>query len=84
MRTALRRAGSVTAALYRSGYQSQSRFNADADQVLSMMPGAYRDGGAHAKIRFAVGRCSLETILVATSTRGICAILIGDDPALLL
>ena len=31
-------------------------------------------------IRFAVGECSLGSILVAQSTRGICAILLGEDP----
>ncbi len=31
-------------------------------------------------IHFAIGKCSLGAILVAQSGRGICAILIGDDP----
>ncbi len=30
--------------------------------------------------RFALGKCSLGSVLVATSARGICAILLGDDP----
>jgi len=40
----------------------------------------YRAGGTNAEIRFAVGECSLGSILVAKSQRGICAILLGDDP----
>jgi AraC family transcriptional regulator of adaptative response/methylated-DNA-[protein]-cysteine methyltransferase len=36
--------------------------------------------GASAEIRFAVGKCSLGAILVAASGRGVCAILMGDDP----
>ncbi len=32
-----------------------------------------------AEIRFAVGECSLGSILVARNERGICAILLGDD-----
>jgi AraC family transcriptional regulator, regulatory protein of adaptative response / methylated-DNA-[protein]-cysteine methyltransferase len=32
-------------------------------------------------IRFAIGRCSLGSILVATTGKGICAILLGDDSA---
>jgi len=36
------------------------------------------------KIRFAVGTCSLGSILVAASERGVCAILLGDDPEALL
>ncbi len=34
-------------------------------------------------IRFAVGKCSLGSVLVAQSDKGICAILLGDDPAAL-
>jgi AraC family transcriptional regulator of adaptative response/methylated-DNA-[protein]-cysteine methyltransferase len=45
-----------------------------------MTPTAYRAGGADTDIRFAVGACSLGAILVARSDRGVCAILLGDDP----
>lgn len=45
---------------------------------------ARRAGGAGAIIRFALGRCSLGAILLARSQRGICAILLGDDPDLLV
>lgn len=45
-----------------------------------MTPSNYRAGGANTEIRFAVGECSLGSILVAKSVRGICAILLGDDP----
>ena len=45
-----------------------------------MMPSSYRGGGSDAEIRFAIGECSLGSILVAQSDRGICTILLGDDP----
>ena len=45
-----------------------------------MTPSNYRAGGTQAAIRFAVGECSLGAILVAQSERGMCAILLGDDP----
>jgi AraC family transcriptional regulator of adaptative response/methylated-DNA-[protein]-cysteine methyltransferase len=48
--------------------------------MLGMTPGAFRAGGAETDIRFAVGECSLGSILVAKSARGVCAILLGDDP----
>ncbi len=38
---------------------------------------------APAPIRFAIGRCDLGAILVATTAGGIRAILLGDDPAAL-
>ena len=44
-----------------------------------MRPSDFRKGGAGASIRFAVGECSLGSILVAASEKGICAILLGDD-----
>ena len=49
-----------------------------------MKPADYRAGGRNAAIRFAVGECSLGSILVARSGRGVCAILLGDDPAALV
>lgn len=44
-----------------------------------MTPTSFRAGGANTEIRFAVGECSLGSILVAASKRGVCAITIGDD-----
>ncbi|MEH3146236.1 MAG: bifunctional DNA-binding transcriptional regulator/O6-methylguanine-DNA methyltransferase Ada [Methylobacterium frigidaeris] len=80
----LREAQTVTAALYDAGYNSPSRFYAAAPSRLGMSPAAYRDGGTRAVIRFAVGPCSLGSVLVAATDRGVCAILLGDDPDLLL
>jgi AraC family transcriptional regulator of adaptative response/methylated-DNA-[protein]-cysteine methyltransferase len=40
----------------------------------------YRHGGSDMEIRFAVGECTLGSVLVAQSVRGVCAILLGDDP----
>jgi AraC family transcriptional regulator of adaptative response/methylated-DNA-[protein]-cysteine methyltransferase len=80
VREQLGRGGSVTAAIYDAGYNSNGRFYAESDRVLGMTPSRYRAGGVDSAIRFAVGECSLGAILVAASDRGICAILIGDDP----
>ena len=49
-----------------------------------MRPKDYRNRGNGATIRFAVARCSLGSILVAASDRGVCAIYLGDDPNLLV
>ncbi|RYZ96565.1 MAG: methylated-DNA--[protein]-cysteine S-methyltransferase, partial [Moraxellaceae bacterium] len=51
-----------------------------SNEVLGMTASAFRKGGINADIRFAVGDCSLGAILVAQSERGICAILMGDEP----
>jgi len=45
-----------------------------------MTPSRYRHGGADARIHFAIEKCSLGSILVAMSERGVCAIALGDDP----
>ena len=45
-----------------------------------MTPTDYRAGGADTEMHFAVGECSLGSILVAQSAKGVCAILLGDDP----
>jgi AraC family transcriptional regulator of adaptative response/methylated-DNA-[protein]-cysteine methyltransferase len=72
--------GTVTDALYEAGFNSNSRFYEAADHLLGMKPGDYRAAGQNNDIRFAVGQCSLGAILVAQSDRGVCAILLGDDP----
>lgn len=80
VRAELGRRGTVTEAIYGAGYNSNGRFYEDSSQVLGMTPSSYRAGGANTEIRFAVGECSLGSILVATSPRGVCAILMGADP----
>lgn len=47
-------------------------------------PAARRAAGATDSIRFATGRCTLGALLVARSGRGLCAILLGDDPESLI
>lgn len=71
---------SITEAIYGAGFNSNSRFYEACDQLLGMRARDYRAGGAGAVIRFAVGQCALGAILVAQSQRGICAILLGDEP----
>ncbi len=80
VRAELGRSDTVTEAIYDAGYNSNGSFYAQSNDVLGMTPSRYRAGGVDTDIRFAVGECSLGAILVAASDRGVCAILIGDDP----
>lgn len=80
VRAQLAQSNTVTEAIYGAGYNSSGRFYEDSDRVLGMTPTNFRAGGAGAEIRFAVGECSLGSILVAASERGVCAISLGDDP----
>ena len=84
VRQELGRRPSVTEAIYEAGYNSNGPFYSSAPAVLGMTPRRFRAGGAGASIRFAVGQCSLGAVLVAATETGVCAILLGDDPASLV
>jgi len=80
VRTELARSETVTEAIYGAGFNSNGRFYAESNKRLGMKPTEFKAGGAGATIRFAVGECSLGSILVAASGLGICSIAIGNDP----
>jgi AraC family transcriptional regulator of adaptative response/methylated-DNA-[protein]-cysteine methyltransferase len=84
VRRELAQSETVTAAIYDAGFNSNGRFYAASSGVLGMTPTSFRSGGIGASIRFAVGECSLGSILVAATDKGICAILLGDDPGTLV
>jgi AraC family transcriptional regulator, regulatory protein of adaptative response / methylated-DNA-[protein]-cysteine methyltransferase len=84
LRKELSESRTITDAIYGAGFNSNSRFYEASTDMLGMCPRDYRDGGHNAEIRFAIGQCSLGAILVAQSQRGICAILLGDDPEALV
>ena len=46
-----------------------------------MTPTKFRSSDTDELLRFAIGDCSLGSILVAATEQGICAILLGDDPS---
>ncbi len=80
VRTALTQSATVTEAIYDAGFNSNGRFYAASSGLLGMTPTEYRSGGDGAEIRFAVGECWLGSIVVAATGKGVCAILLGDDP----
>ena len=84
LRSELEAGDSITQASFQSGYNSSGRFYEDSPKRLGMTPSVYRAGAPQTRIRFAVGRCSLGDILVAATEKGVCAILMGDDPTSLL
>jgi len=84
VRDSLQQNGTVTEAIFKAGYNASSRFYEKSSQLLGMTPSRYRAGGADVNIRFALGECSLGTILVASSDKGVCAIALGDDPEVLV
>lgn len=84
LRSALGETATITEAMYRAGFGSSSRLYEASDAMLGMPPSTWREGGRNTEIRFAVGQCSLGAIAVAQTTRGVCAILLGDDPEALV
>jgi AraC family transcriptional regulator, regulatory protein of adaptative response / methylated-DNA-[protein]-cysteine methyltransferase len=70
----------VTEAIYDAGFNSSGRFYEKSTDMLGMTPSQYRNGGKSEEIRFAVGQTFLGAILVASSEKGVAAILLGDDP----
>lgn len=80
VRHTLSHSNTVTDAVFEAGYHSSSRFYQRSNEVLGMTPTKYRAGGLNILIRFAIGQCSLGSILVAESAHGVCAIFLGDDP----
>ena len=84
VREALPQSSTVTEAIYGAGFNSSGRFYAESGQVLGMTPTRFRSGGSGAAIRFAVGECSLGSILVAATDQGVCAIMLGDKPEALV
>lgn len=77
-------AGSVTEAAYAAGFSSSGRFYESARRHLGMTPSEYRAGAFAKEIRFALGECSLGSLLVAATERGVCCLLLGDEPEALV
>jgi len=74
----------VTETIYAAGFNSSSRFYEAAPGMLGMTPSAYRKGGEGEVMWHAIGRCSLGTVLVAATERGVAAIMFGDAPGALV
>jgi AraC family transcriptional regulator of adaptative response/methylated-DNA-[protein]-cysteine methyltransferase len=80
LRGNLERSQSVTNAIYDSGFNSSGRFYSESSAMLGMTPSQFRTGGENTDMKFAVGECSLGSVLVAASDKGVSAIFLGDDP----
>jgi AraC family transcriptional regulator, regulatory protein of adaptative response / methylated-DNA-[protein]-cysteine methyltransferase len=70
----------VTETIYDAGFNSSGRFYEKSMDMLGMTPSQYRAGGTDEEIKFAIGQATLGAILVASSKKGVAAILLGDDP----
>jgi len=78
LKQALRTGAAVTDAVYDAGFGSGSRVYEHSDRLLGMTPASYRAGGAGADIRYTTTDTPLGRLLVATTSRGICSVTLGD------
>lgn len=80
----LRDADDVMQAWVDSGFGSSSRIYENGAAKLGMLPAAYKKGGAGLIIHWTYCETVLGTTLVAATTRGICAVLLGPSQHKLL
>ena len=79
----LREGDSVTRALHSAGYGSSSRLYERGNALMGMTPSQYRNQGQGTSAAFTIVDTSLGKLLVAATRRGICAVSLGDSPAVL-
>ena len=78
----LRQPGDITGAMLDAGYGSSSRFYERAVPKLGMAPSVYRRGGAGMEIGYTIvesPNTSLGRLLVAATSRGVCAVAMGSS-----
>jgi AraC family transcriptional regulator of adaptative response/methylated-DNA-[protein]-cysteine methyltransferase len=80
-KTALRFSRDVTTAIYEAGYNSSSRVYEHSNLRLGMTPSAYGQGGNGVRIRYAIAPYSAGRALLAVTDKGVCSVILGDDPA---
>jgi AraC family transcriptional regulator of adaptative response/methylated-DNA-[protein]-cysteine methyltransferase len=72
---------SITDAVYEAGFGSSSRLYEGVAQTLGMSPTAMKSGGAGETIHYTTTDSPLGRLLVATTPRGLCAVLFGISGA---
>jgi AraC family transcriptional regulator, regulatory protein of adaptative response / methylated-DNA-[protein]-cysteine methyltransferase len=72
---------SVTTAMYQAGYNSSSSLYKDVNGHFGMTPTSYQQGGKSMTIDYTISRCALGMLLVAATSRGICAVNLGSSDA---
>jgi AraC family transcriptional regulator, regulatory protein of adaptative response / methylated-DNA-[protein]-cysteine methyltransferase len=78
MKTQLRNGADVGRAVWEAGWGSTRAAYEAAAGGLGMTPGRYRAGAPGVLIRYAVERTELGSLLVAWTSAGVCAVLLGD------
>ena len=79
VKSSLRRGSDVTSAIYEAGFGSSSRLYERAASDFGRTPAVYGKGGRGMRIAYTTARCPLGRLLVAATTRGLCAVILGKS-----
>jgi AraC family transcriptional regulator of adaptative response/methylated-DNA-[protein]-cysteine methyltransferase len=77
-RQQLRDGRDIAAATYEAGYGSPSRVYDAPPTGRGMSPATYRRGGAGERVGFVTLRVPLGWLLIAATSKGVCAVKLGD------
>jgi AraC family transcriptional regulator of adaptative response/methylated-DNA-[protein]-cysteine methyltransferase len=83
LKAGLRSGEGVAAATYAAGYGSGSRVYERSSATLGMTPAAYARGGKGEAVHYTIVSSPLGRLLVAATSRGVCAVKIGQADAAL-
>jgi AraC family transcriptional regulator of adaptative response/methylated-DNA-[protein]-cysteine methyltransferase len=84
VKASLRSGSRVTSAVFDAGYGSVRSFYEHSAPTLGMSPLTYRAGGSGEAIVFTTLKTTLGWVVAARTSRGICAIRVGDDEDILV
>jgi AraC family transcriptional regulator, regulatory protein of adaptative response / methylated-DNA-[protein]-cysteine methyltransferase len=79
LRRALKEKRSVTEAIYEAGFGSSSRVYERSSKTLGMTPAQYAAGGKGTDVRFSCAASPIGRVLVAATSRGVCAVKLGSS-----
>lgn len=79
MRSHLRNGTDVGRAVWAAGYGSVSGAYDAVAKSTTMTPGEYRRGAAGVPVSYSVHSTRFGQVLVASTQKGVCAVLLGDD-----
>ena len=80
----LREGASIRGSTYAAGYKTTGWLYFDPNKKLGMSPGIYKKGGFGVEINYAIVDTSLGKLLVAATSKGICAVNLANSDQELL
>jgi len=80
----LRGGQSIAAACYEVGYGSSRALYERTNKNMGMTPSVYRRGGNGVRIRYSIAKARNNTVLIAMTKMGLCAVLSGEEAGSLI